>query len=145
MLDYAIRALNPQDIPNILALWQTAGLPHRPRGRDSVAELKRQMADDHIVFIGVFEGENMVAVVLANWEGRKGWINRLAVYPHHRRSGLGARLIAEAEKALKKMGARIVATLIENWNQPSLALFQREGYKLHKDIYYLCKREDEEV
>ena len=145
MLDYAIRALNPQDIPNILALWQTAGLPYRPRGRDSVTELSRQMADDHITFIGAFAGEKMVAVVLANWEGRKGWINRLAVHPDHRRSGLGARLIAEAEKALKEMGSRMVATLIEDWNQPSLALFQREGYKLHKDIYYLSRRDDEEV
>jgi ribosomal protein S18 acetylase RimI-like enzyme len=145
MPDYSVRKLSPADILGILNLWQDAGLTHRPRGRDSADELQRQMADDHIAFIGAFEGEDMVAVVLANWEGRKGWINRLAVRPDRRRCGLGARMVVEAERALKKMGARIIAALIEDWNQPSLALFQRQGYQLHKDIYYLCKREDEEV
>ncbi len=142
---YSTRRLSREDIDDICLLFRDAELDHRPEGRDSPDELARQMEDDHIVFIGGFDGSNMVAMVLASWEGRKGWINRLAVHPDCRRQGLGVRMIALAEGALKAMGARIICCLIEDLNEPSLALFQKEGYKLSRDIYYLSKREDERV
>lgn len=142
---YSTRRLSREDIDDICLLFRDAELDHRPEGRDSPDELARQMEDDHIVFIGGFDGSNMVAMVLASWEGRKGWINRLAVHPDCRRQGLGVRMIALAEGALKAMGARIICCLIEDLNEASLALFQKEGYKLSRDIYYLSKREDERV
>ena len=36
-------------------------------------------------------------------------------------------------------------TGIEDWNELSLEFFQREGYVLHKDIFYLSKRGGPEV
>ncbi len=142
---YSTRRLSREDIDDICLLFRDAELDHRPEGRDSPHELARQMEDDHIVFIGAFDGNRMVAMVLASWEGRKGWINRLAVHPDWRRQGLGARMIVLAEGALKAMGARIICCLIEDLNEPSLALFQKEGYRLSRDIYYLSKREDQSV
>lgn len=84
-------------------------------------------------------------MVMVSHDGRKGWINRLAVDPAYRRQGLGARLIAAAEKELHGQGVEVVAALIEAQNEPTLNLFQKEGYLLAKDIFYLSKWSSEEA
>ena len=54
-------------------------------------------------------------------------------------------LINAVEDALRKRGRKIICTLIEDWNKNSLKLFEKHNYVLHRDIFYLSKRENEEV
>jgi len=49
-----------------------------------------------LAFFGLFQGEELVGSVLASHDERKGWLNRLAVAPNHRRRGPARRLIAAA-------------------------------------------------
>jgi len=138
------RRLTAGDYDAILALWQRAGLESiRPQGRDSRAAFAEQLARGQVV-LGLEDAGRLVACVVITDDGRKGWINRLAVDPEHRRRGLGARLIAEAENALRARGFRIFCALIENENTASLTLFQREKYRTH-DIVYVSKRDGEDV
>ena len=53
----------------------------------------------------------------------KGWINRPAIYPDHRRKGYAAQLIAAAEQELRKVGVQISAVLVEADNNTSQELF----------------------
>jgi GNAT superfamily N-acetyltransferase len=87
----------------------------------------------------------LVGTVLGSHDGRKGWINRLAVSPAHRRRGIGGRLVAEVESRFAALGIEIFACLIEGWNEDSLATFQRLGYKPFPDIKYLTKRVQPDV
>jgi len=87
----------------------------------------------------VIDGK-LVGVVLATHDGRKGWINRLAVLPDFRRSGAGAKLVEAAERSLYGIGLTVVAALIEHQNEASLGLFKSKGYHVH-DVYYVSKRE----
>jgi len=96
-------------------------------------------------FIGAYEGNKLVGTVIASWDLRKGWINRLAVDPVCRRRGIAKTLIAEAEKALKKRGAKIICALIEDTNNGSMDLFKKCGYTEHHDIIYFSKRESNKV
>ena len=138
------RRLTAGDYDAILALWQRAGLDSiRPQGRDSRAAFADQLARGQVV-LGLEDAGQLVACVVITDDGRKGWINRLAVDPEHRRRGLGARLIAEAENDLRARGFRIFGALIENDNTASLNLFQRESYRTH-DIVYVSKRDGEDV
>jgi ribosomal protein S18 acetylase RimI-like enzyme len=117
----------------------------RPAGRDSREQFAVQMARGCQTVLGVQDGGRLVGVVVATHDGRKGWINRLAVHPDSRRRGLAQHLIAQAEAALRAQGMQIVAALVEDWNEASLALFQATGYVLHRDIFYLTKRESNDV
>ncbi len=137
--------LTAEDHGAILTLWERAGLPTRPAGRDSRAQFAAQFANGTQTVLGVRDDEHLIAVVVATHDGRKGWINRLAVHPDFRRRGLGAFLITAAERALREQGMQIIAAIIEDWNQPSLALFEDAGYVLHPDIHYLTKREHHDV
>lgn len=140
-----IRELTLRDYEELLALWERAGLSHRPQGRDSRAAIAEQLERASDLFLGAFNEGRLVGAVVGSEDGRKGWINRLAVDPAYRRRGIAKRLISEAEGRLRARGRRIIAALIEDWNEPSLELFQECGYVLDRSILYLSKREGAEV
>ncbi len=133
---------NPE---RIIELWRQAGLSHRSRGRDLPHALQEEFQRNRDLALGAFVDDELVGTVLATDDGRKGWINRLAVHPNYREKGVGSLLLREAETALRKRGKRIIAVLVEDWNLDSLRFFQSKGYNLHKDIHYLSKRESDEV
>ncbi len=140
-----IRPLKIEDYEIILRLWDKAGLPYKPRGRDSYEEMKRQMENDPDLFLGVEEDGKLIGVIIATYDGRKGWLNRIAVDPAYRGRGIGLMLTRAGEEALRKRGAKIIALLVERSNQASLNLARQAGYVVARDILYLTKRESEEV
>ena len=97
-----IRTLTEDDTESLVHLWEEAELEYRPRGRDSQEELQRQIRETSVVFLGAFDGNTLLGSVMATDDGRRGWINRLAVHPDSRRRGLGARLIEAAEQVLRR-------------------------------------------
>ena len=46
----------------------------------------------------------IVGVVLGTYDGRRGWILRLAVHPDQRRQGFATRLVQEVERRLAALG-----------------------------------------
>jgi len=142
-----IRRLGLEDYDELLALWQRAGLHSlKPRGRDSRAGLARQLASGVQTILGLEVDGQLVGIVVVNHNSRKGWINRLAVDPDHRRRGYGARLVAAAEEVLREQGIHVIAVLIESDNPTSLALFRKVGYlEIDPGIYYLTKRDSDDV
>ena len=136
-----IRALAMEDYNAVVKLWKRAGLPFKPRGRDSRQMMEKQMKAFAEFFIGAFHEGKLVGVVIGSYDGRmKGWINRLAVDPECRRTGIAQQLTSAVEKALQKSGATIFCALIETPNNESLDLFQKMGYIAHQDILYVTKR-----
>ncbi|MEM4160775.1 MAG: GNAT family N-acetyltransferase [Thermoplasmata archaeon] len=140
-----IAELKPEHYSQIVEVWKDAGLPFKPLGRDRFEEMKRQMERNPDLFVGAFVDGELVGVGIGSEDGRKGWINRIAVKKKWQRHGIATRLIHEIEQRLRSRGLRIICVLIEAGNESSLSLFQKEGYVLHRDIYYLSKRDSEEV
>jgi ribosomal protein S18 acetylase RimI-like enzyme len=108
--------------------------------------LARQIARDQQMILGLEVDGELVGVVMVTHDGRKGWINRLAVEPAYRRRGYAAQLIAAAEEVLRAKDIRIIAALVESDNTASLALFRKVGYvDAGQGIHYLSKRESDDV
>lgn len=137
-----IREFRPADYASVMELWAEGGLPLKPEGRDSLENIVRQTGLPNVRFLvaEVGEGGRVVGTVLATHDGRKGWINRVAVDATLRKRGLGARLIGEAERWLESQGLDILACLIEDDNAVSMAVFEKLGYKKHPEIIYFAKR-----
>jgi len=136
-----IREFQSADYDAVIALWQAVKLPLKPEGRDSRENIERQVGLPTVIFLvaATVEGR-IVGTVLATHDGRKGWINRLAVAPALQRAGLGRRLVEEAEARLGALGLGIIAALIEGDNPVSMAVFERLGYVKHSEILYFAKR-----
>jgi GNAT superfamily N-acetyltransferase len=137
--------LTAGDYEDVRALWEDSGLSVKSGGRDSYEQFSRQLAGGVQTVLGLRNGDRLIGVVVATHDARKGWINRLAVHPEYRRRGLGMRLVEVAEAHLRTQGMQVIAALIEDWNKPSLALFERAGYTSHSDIHYVTKRESHDV
>jgi len=140
-----IRRLTIEDYDNILKVWSDAGLPFRPQGRDTKDRIAQEMAAPNCAFFGMFDGDDMMGVGIANWDGRRGWVNRVAIDPEHRGRGLAGEIIRECEKFLEERGALIICALIEDMNTPSMDCFEKEGYSCMKEILYFSKRQSPEV
>jgi len=92
-------------------------------------------------FLGAFVDGDLVGVTITSDDGRKGWINRLAVVPETRGKGVAMRLIRESERILRKRGRHLFCVQIEDYNKGSMKLFEKAGYKREDDIIYFTKRE----
>jgi len=144
-INLKIRKCTIDDYDLIISIWKKAELKFKPLGRDSrekiAAEMKRGVGT---FFIGEIN-DKAVGCILATHDGRKGWINRVAVDPEYRRKGIGSTLIRHAEKHLESLGMEIITCLIEDWNDSSMKLFTSLGYIKHDDIFYFSKRKNDDV
>jgi ribosomal protein S18 acetylase RimI-like enzyme len=139
--DFQFRALTIKDYDEMLRLWEEADLNSRPRGRDSKESIKEQMTAAPDFFLGAFEDRQLIGVVIVSSDGRKGWINRLAVHPNYRRQGIATTLVAKAENTLRRRGIHIFAALIMESNIVSKKLFRELGYEELKEVSYFSKRD----
>jgi GNAT superfamily N-acetyltransferase len=138
--------IGASDYDRVAALWHDAGLHVKPVGRDSREAFARQLAGDTQAAFGVEDADGrLIGIVIATHDGRKGWINRLAVHPDARRQGVAMRLIGAAEDWLRAQGMQVIAALIEPGNEASLALFEAAGYELYTGMHYVSKRDGPEV
>jgi len=139
-----IAPLTGRDYEAMVALWKAAGLTYRARGRDSLESIESQIKRPTAIYLKAVVRENgqdrIVGVVLGSHDGRRGWINRLAVMPGFQKRGVGGMLVEELERRLAKLGLLLVAVQVDRGNIRSLRFFKGLGYRLHDDIHYLSKR-----
>ncbi|UCD92913.1 MAG: GNAT family N-acetyltransferase [Methanobacteriota archaeon] len=140
-----IRQLQIDDFEMMNKVWEDSGLSYRPEGRDGKDEIERQISEFGDLFLGAFDGEELIGLVIGTDDGRKGWINRLAVSPEYQRRGVGTALVRELESAFHRRNKRIISILVELPNEASMSFFQKVGYLQWDSMAYLSKREDEKV
>jgi ribosomal protein S18 acetylase RimI-like enzyme len=120
-----------------------AGQVCTPSSREAVA---RQLASGAVTILGLEVEGRLAAVALVSHDGRKGWINRLAVDPDYRRRGYGSQLVDAAVRLLREKGIRVVAALVTSDNEASLGLLSKAGFTDAGDaIHYLTIREVEPI
>jgi len=135
-----IRQLTLEDYDRTVEIWTRSGLSFRPLGRDAREHFQSEVGQGMAVFLGAEVDGELVGVVLGTHDGRKGWINRLAVLPEFCKRGIGKALALETEHRLSKFGIQIVTCLIEGDNDVSKEFFQSIGYVAHSNITYYSKR-----
>lgn len=140
-----IRKLRIGDYDELIELWEKAGLSYRPYGRDRKDKIKEQMRKPYSIFLVSEINGRIIGSIFGTHDGRRGWINRLAVLPNYQQQGISTRLVNEVEKVLTKQGIDIVASLVEDRNKISMKVFERFGYKKHNDIVYFSKRKNPKV
>jgi ribosomal protein S18 acetylase RimI-like enzyme len=139
-----LRAMTRLELEHLPILWVAADLPFRPHGRDTYPALEAQWHRNTDGFIGAFDSGALVGSVVATDDGRRGYINRLAVHPAYRRRGLAVRLVEEAERLLKRRGLTVITALIEDSNIASRTFFASQGYQHLPEVLYYAKRESPE-
>jgi ribosomal protein S18 acetylase RimI-like enzyme len=109
-------------------------------GRDALlrAELAAKLTRDPELFLVAEADGDVVATVLGTFDGRRGWILRLAVHPAHRRRGTATRLVDELESRFRQLGCPRVNLLVMPDNLAGLRFWQALGYLPMPDV--LCTK-----
>lgn len=132
-----IREFRITDYEEVMHLWKDNGLIIRPG--DEIDGIKVKLERDPDIFLVTEERREIIGVVMGAWDGRRGWINHLAVKPSRQRSGIGTALLRELERRLAAKGAKKVNAQIYRWNRKSIAFFKASGYEVHEDLIMIGK------
>ena len=138
-----IRKFRLSDYDAVLKLWDETGLHYRPKGRDSRERIEKEIKKKNAIFLIAEVDSKIVGTVLGTHDGRKGWLNRVAVVKKFRRQGIARKLVTEAERRLDKLGFEVIACLIEGDNTTSMKFFKQLGYE-KSDVLYFSKRKTPE-
>ena len=139
-----LRTPSIDEYDDVLALWDACGITYRPEGRDASAHIEAELAADPDYWIAAYEDDVLVGIVVGTDDGRKGWVNRLAVHPTFQGKGIATRLLAALEAAFEERGLQVFAALVEAGNVASAAFFEDAGYEASQTTYY-SKQENERV
>ncbi|MGV3659620.1 MAG: GNAT family acetyltransferase [Prosthecobacter sp.] len=121
-----IRAYSPADESQVIDLWNACELV-KPQNNPQ-ADIARKLADSPELFlVGVVDFQ-VVATVMAGYEGHRGWINYLAVAPHLQKAGHGRQIMEHAENLLRGLGCPKINLQVRATNQEVIEFYQRLGF-----------------
>jgi ribosomal protein S18 acetylase RimI-like enzyme len=122
-----IRAYQTGDERAIIGLWRRCG-GIRP---------KLEIAPD-MFLVGVLDSE-VIASVMAGYEGHRGWLNYVAVAPPFRGRGYGRQILAHAEELLRQRGCPKINLQVRPDNASAIHFYQRLGFAVD-DVASMGKR-----
>ncbi|MBI1729711.1 GNAT family N-acetyltransferase [Candidatus Acetothermia bacterium] len=141
-----IRDLRIEDYDALIALWQESKLPFKPEGRDRKEKIGKEIQKSNAIYLVAQLDSKIIGSVFGTHDGRKGWINRVAVAPAYRRQGIAHRLIREAESRITNLGIEVIACLIEDGNLSSIEVFKSLGYSQNSPhLLYFSKKKHKEA
>ena len=132
MADAAIRRARSDEVDQVLALWREADATPSPT--DTPDEVMKLLGETSAVLLVAIADGRLVATVIGGWDGWRGNIYRLAVLPAFRRRGIARALVGEAERQLRRMGAKRVSALVESdhqwatdfWDSPAASGYRHD-------------------
>ncbi len=130
-----IRTFDLADYSAAAGLWESVEGMSAP----SLDEVERKLERDPELFLVAEDGGSLVGVVMGSYDGRRGWIFRLAVAPHRRREGIGRALVEELERRYLAMGVRRLRLLTLSDNQVARAFWEHLGYGGFEDVVLFTK------
>ena len=132
-----IRPYRKTDQVDVIQLWKRCNLivPQNDPADDIARKAKVQ---PELFLVALKEGQ-IIATVMAGYEGHRGWINYLAVDPDYRRQGIGRFLMGAVEKKLRKIGCPKINLQVRKSNTSVIEFYERIGF-IVDDVIGLGKR-----
>ncbi|HEY4249140.1 MAG TPA: GNAT family acetyltransferase [Lacunisphaera sp.] len=123
-----IRPYQATDEAAVIELWRAGDLLY-PQN-DPRKDIARKLKVNPEWLLVAEAAEKLVGVLMAGYEGRRGWINSFAVDPAHRKHGIGRALMAEAEKLLRAAGCPKINLQVRPDNAEVVEFYRRLGYEV---------------
>lgn len=128
-----IREMQPEDYSQVIELWRSCegiGLSDD----DSQAGIAHYLARNPGLSFVADEDGQVVGAVLVGQDGRRGYLNHLAVKPTHRGRHIGSALVESSLAALRALGIRKCHIFVYTDNQGGFAFWEKNGWEARRDL-----------
>jgi ribosomal protein S18 acetylase RimI-like enzyme len=127
-----IRPFHPDDEPAVVSLWRRCDLvrPWNDPGKDIRRKLEVWPEG---FLVGLLDGE-IIASLMAGYEGHRGWFNYLAVDPAHQRKGYAREIVNHAETLLLAAACPKINLQIRATNAAVIEFYRRLGYAVDEVV-----------
>ena len=134
-----IRKMQITDYDKIHSLWLSCsgmGLNNLDDSREGIEKFIKRNPDT--CFVSEIDSE-LVGVIMAGNDGRRGYIYHAAVNPQYRNQGIGRQLVNSAMQALEQCGINKVALVVFEKNENGNAFWEKIGFTVREDLVYRNK------
>ena len=131
-----IRQMTLDDYTAVYKLWCSCkgmGLNNLDDSQDGIACFLRRNPDTCFV---AEESGQIVGVILAGNDGRRGYIYHTAVHPQYRRQGIATQLVEAALQALQRAGINKASLVVFADNEAGNRFWQKIGFSPRTDLVY---------
>jgi N-acetylglutamate synthase len=123
----------PQDYEQVIALWQaTEGITLREA--DSREAILAYVARNPGLSFVARAGAVLAGAVLAGTDGRRGYLQHLAVAPSYRGRGVGRALAERVVEALSAAGIAKCHLMVRQENERAKRFWEHLGWTVREDI-----------
>ncbi len=134
-----IRVMRIEDYNGVYNLWLNTpgmGLNTTDDSREGISRYLRRNPTSS--FVAEADGQ-IVGVIMAGHDGRRGYIHHTAVLPKYRNQGIAGRLLDCAMCALEKEGINKAALVVFARNEIGNAFWENRGFQVRDDLIYRNK------
>ena len=133
-----IREFEITDHEAALALWRTAdGVTVRDAdSREAIAAYLER--NPGLSFVAVDDGR-LVGAALCGTDGRRGYLNHVAVVNDRRRAGIGRRLAERCFAALAAHGIHKCHLMVVSTNDAAKAFWTSVGWSERRDVIFMSR------
>lgn len=133
-----IRQMKIEDYESVYRLWTSCvgmGLNDLDDSRNGIERFLKRNPDTCFVA----EENEIVGVIMAGNDGRRGYIYHTSVNPQYRNQKIGSQLVDKALTALYNLGIHKVALVVFEHNQPGNVFWEKQGFTVRDDLVYRNK------
>jgi ribosomal protein S18 acetylase RimI-like enzyme len=128
-----VRPYAETDEAQVIQLWREV-FPDNPSWNVPKDDIDRKLTVQSDLFlIGDLDGE-IVATVMAGFDGHRGWVHLVAVAPKHRQQGFGRAMMVEAERRLREIGCTKINLQVRATNEGVVGFYRKLGYSVEERV-----------
>lgn len=134
-----IRLMTIEDYEKVYHLWLSCegmGLNNLDDSKDGIDRYLDRNPDTCFV---AEESDEVIGVIIAGHDGRRGFIYHTAVNPNYRNQGIATKLVEAAMDAIKANGINKVALVVFDRNKDGNAFWEKVGFTVREDLVYRNK------
>ena len=130
-----IRTYRADDELSVTNLWQSVFPDDPPWNAPALVIQRKLTTQPELFLVGEIAG-NIIATVLAGYDGVRGWIYHLAVAHNYQRKGFAQAMMQAAEERLRDMGCPKINLQVRSDNAEVIEFYKRIGYRIENRVSF---------
>lgn len=116
----------------VIQLWRNAGIS--VGSSDSKAEIETMLFRNPDLFLIGRIKDQIIAVVMGGFDGRRGYVHHLTVDPAFQKKGYGRKIMNKLSEIFLQKGIHKVHLFIERQNEEVIGFYKSLGWEIREDL-----------